>query len=630
MTDYYILTRPDLPLDITSCAQAVERVTKLILYKGSCLYLPAVSEPGGGIILAIDVKDASPTETDWFLRNLAGELSVTIRNSDGENIFEGSSDNDLAFLDTLPPPEDELPIVRLMFTMDGLKAEDLSERICSFFDNNQCDVNTEDDGITAFLGSNAFLDIFYAPCAPSLSGDIDCSFAGAGIYAETVELAEALALHLSATISFIESPDFSYTEDRDFEKLRRGFYAPLAQQFAYAVNDNRDGLPAYLGWGIDTFEPEFIPGSLVTTFGRYDIAKLLSEIEAYGFSYVCDRYFLTRNTPTDGWDFYLREALNIIWNSTVGGKDSSFNVQEMFVIGDCENCLEMILSHGEGVPFPKELYKRLCSYNDRPMKDFSKNPDYPLHYEPGYARGEIAYGFGHYLRRFKLSGTLLREELARGEEIFFHGDPNNGFKLMVEITYNYHGDGSESPLGNNFAKGSVSDIETFDIGGTSVVRYIDGGMENGLYRAEAEVYILDEVCRFAMASKSHEDVEAFREILRTSISVEDWYDEAMRESAPDPHAPGATFCTSGPTPPCMTFMRPFPQYPYYFEPEAFDPNALTNIVSTLGGKKSNNPAEMMAALFEGIAKQLQMELDKKDDCDGEEVPTEDEDPAADE
>lgn len=618
MTDYYILSRPERPLDIAVCAQAVERVTKLILYKGSCLYLPAVGEKSGDIILAIDQKDARATETDWFLRNLAGELSATVKYSDGGNYFDGSPDNSLDFLDMLPPPEEELQGVHIMFTIEGLPKKRVFEKICRFFDSNGCDVNAEEDGVTVFLGSNAFLDLFCTDKATVINGTIDCSFAGAGIYAEAVELTEALTLHLSAKVTFVEGPDFTYTVDRDFDKLRRLFYQHIAQQLAFAVHDDRDGLPAYLGWGTDSFEPEYIPGSLVTTFGRYDIARILSAIEAYGLSYVCDRYFLTRNTPTEGWDYYLREALNLVWNSTVGGKDGYFNVQEMFAIGDVENCLEMMLTYGEDVPFPKALYERLCSYNDRPRKDHSKNPDCVLDYEPGYARGEVSYGFGHYLRRFKLPGSLVRDELERGEEVFFHGDPQNGFKLMAEITYNYSGDGTESPLGHNWALGSADDIETFDIGGSSVVRFLDGGMTDELYRAEAEVYILDEVYRFVMVSKSHEDVSNLRDILRGSISVEDWYDEVIRESSPDPHAPGATFCTCGPTPECKTFMQEFPKYPNYFLPEAFNPSELPDIISALGGEKSNDPEQMMMALFESIAGHIHEQLDEEDEDEEEE------------
>ncbi len=524
MSGYLILSRPSGKLDVASVTHAAEAVSKTLLYKGTCLYFPLKGEGSQTIMLSLDDSQCTLSETEWFLKSLAGYLNADILNSDGEPLFALSEDNDLSFVDTLPPPEDEFLPIRLFFSVSGLSGEDLSQKITEFFTANEYDVNVEPDGFSVYLAFCAYLDVFYFPMDAKLNGEIDCNCAGAGVYAEVVEIAESLSEFLGGVIEFTENPNLSYTLDKDFDKLRRDFYLPMRQQFAFAVNDNREGLQALLGWPVDCFEPKYIPGTLVTPLGRYDIETLFDEIRRYGFSYVCDHRFLSRNTPRDSADFYIKEGLFIIWSSAFGGKSRNFHITDYISMNQCADCFENALSTDKYAKFPKEIYKWLIINTKRSEADYSLSDDYHLHYPPGYMQDEVNYGFGHYLRRFKLPGNLCREEAVHGQDVFFFGDEKNGFRLECEISYGCTGK-EVSPLGNNFAHGASSDIEVFDIGGSSVARFLDGGLEHGFYRAEAEIYILDEVYRFAMVSEAHDDVVSFRDTVRGAISVEDWYDE---------------------------------------------------------------------------------------------------------
>ncbi len=563
MSDYLILSKPEGDLDVAAVAHAVDSVSRTLQYKGSCLYFPVMDSACKRVMLALNTGDASESETDWFLRHLAGYLDADILDSDGESVFADSDDNSLAFLDLLPPPEDEFLPIRLFFSIDGFDGENISNRIVSFFNSSEYDITVESDGFSVYLAFCAFLDIFYLSGDRRLTGEIDCNCVGAGVYAEVVEIAENLAEALGGRLEFTENPNLSYTADKDFDKLRRDFYAPMRQQFAFAVNDNRDGLQAYLGWPVDGYEPKMIPDSIVTPLGRYDINRLFSEIKRYGFSYVCDHRFLSRNTPRDSADFYIKEGLSVIWNSSFGGKSDNFHISDYVGMNQCAEAFENALSSDKYAKFPKEIYKWIVFNAKRRELDFSYAADYNFHFPPGYLQDEIYYGFGHYLRRFKLMGGLCREERVHGGDVFLFGDKNNGFRLECEISYGYAGD-EVSPLGSNFAKGDVDDIEIFDIGGSSLVRFLDGGFEEGYYRAEAEIYILDEIYRFAMASESYDDVIGFRESVKTSVNVEDWYDEVIREESVDPHANGATFCPNIVMPPCHVFERPFPSVPERF------------------------------------------------------------------
>lgn len=556
MTDYVILSRPSRAIDIATCAHAVDAVIKMLRYEGSCLYLPIPNSPDK-VLLTLNTGNATESQTDWFLRSLAAYLSADVLTPEGEGFFDGSHDNDIDGIDIVPPPEDESLPIRLYIAFDGVREKDIRSSILNFFIHNDYEITIEADGYTVFLAANSYLDIFYKVGQERFTAEIDCTFSGAGVYAEVVEIAETLAKHLNVSVEFTESPAVTYTTDRDFDALRKAFYAPLRQQIAFAICDDRDGLQAFIGWGTDAFEPRPMKGTIITPFGRYDIERLLSEIQKYGFSVTCDRRFLSRNTPSDGAEFYVREVLTAVWSTPVLNPETELTSDAEIAVAACIEDFETALRIDAYAPFPKSVYLRLCQRIGRRPLDVSKAQDYGLHFEPGYMQSEIGYGFGHYLRRFKLPGYIQQSCKSEfRDRVYFYKSFKGGPRIEAEVSYGYTGDGTDSPLGKNFAH--CENIETFDIGGSSVARYVDGGFVDGRYRAEAEIYIKDEVYRFAMSAESHEDVDAFCEIIRGTLSLEDWYDEVIREESPDPHAPGGTFCMNLYKPPCNAFTSKFP------------------------------------------------------------------------
>lgn len=556
MTDYVILSHPSRALDISLCAHAVDAVIKMLQYEGSCLYLPIPSSPDK-VLLTLNTGSATESQTDWFLRSLAAYLGADVLTPEGDNLFDGSPDNDIDGIDIVPPPEDEALPIRLYIAFNGVREKDIRSAILNFFIHNDYEVTIEADGYTVFLAANSYLDIFYKVGQERFTAEIDCTFSGAGVYAEVVEIAETLAKHLNISATFTESPAITYTVDHDFDALRQAFYAPLRQQLAFAICDDRDGLQAFIGWGTDAFEPQPMKGTIITPFGRYEIERLLSEIQKYGFSIVCDRRFLSRNTPSDGAEFYVREVLTAVWSTPFINPETELTSDGEMAVAACIEDFETALRVDAYAPFPRSVYLRLCERIGRKPLDISKTQDYGLHFEPGYMQSEIGYGFGHYLRRFKLPGYIQQSCKSEfRDRVFFYKSFKGGPRIEAEVSYGYTGDGTDSPLGKNFAVGD--NIETFDIGGSSVARYVDGGFVEGRYRAEAEIYIKDEVYRFAVSAENHEDVDAFCDIIRGTLSLEDWYDEYIREESPDPHAPGGTFCMNLFTPPCNAFTSKFP------------------------------------------------------------------------
>ena len=229
----------------------------------------------------------------------------------------------------------------------------------------------------------------------------------------------------------------------------------------------------------------------------------------------------------------------------------------------------------------------------REVMEFTHIHELDLHYQPGYMSEDVYFGFGHYLRRVKLPGYLSRDELRHGFDVVFLGDSSDDLMLECEIIYGCDGDGVESLLGKNFAKSD--DIELFDIGGSAISRYVQEQMKNGRWHAEAEIYIKDEIYRFAAAAGTYDKIRLFHDALRGALNVEDWYDEAIKEDIPDPHANGATFCTNGLPDTAGEYTDGFPYKLGFFDWPALITDAASGTAET-----AEEAVKTMMEMFEKL------------------------------
>jgi len=260
----------------------------------------------------------------------------------------------------------------------------------------------------------------------------------------------------------------------------------------------------------------------------------------------------------------------------------------------CFTLLEETYNADPFAQFPKALYKRLGKMLESVCMEFTHVHELAVHYEPGYLSGDVFYGFGHYLRRFRLPGSYTRDEQAHGYDVVFCGESSDEFMMECEMIYGYTKDGSESRLGEGYVKCDADDIISFDIGGSSFVRYAECE-KSGKWRAEAEVFIKDEIYRFAAVSKSYDGMRRLHDALRGAMNVEDWYDEVIREESPDPHANGATFCINGAIDASGEYIDGFP-----YSIELFDiPHAIQKKLH--GGAKKEDVEAFLHELFESLS-----------------------------
>ncbi len=516
------------------------RLCDAFLYHGNFTYLPL---PGNsGVAIAAMHGKSSPAMTEWIIRTLAGDIGALVLNEEGEPAFLDSDDNDISFLESIPAPEEEAGPIRLQFTIHSPNRIRM-RRVLDVIGEFGYEINEEADGIAVALSASIYMDLFFSDGDREISAEVDISFGGARLYLDALQLVMKVSQALDAKISATPDSRITYASDRDFEKLRRTFYAPLKQQLSFAVMDDRDGVQAFFGWGTDNIEPLDIPGTIVSPFGRMNIERLKNEIRLYGFSYVADHYMLACNTPTRDTDFYVRDGLIRTWNQWLGRSFSDYIGVEQFELEMILRPFETALELRKGAPFPVDIYKKLCQCVKKTPLDTSACTPYLMHYEPSYRLDEVFYGFGHYLRRFRLPGSYPSLELSHGFDGVFIDDfgDNNRFSLEFAIKYFDEEAPQTENFGYNYAEG---EIDTFDIGGTSYGRFCAGGFVDGRWRAEAEITIRDERYHFALSASDADSVDMLRDALFACRSIEEWYDDYSGDEF-DPHAPGGTFCLNG-------------------------------------------------------------------------------------
>ncbi|MBQ8510640.1 MAG: DUF1963 domain-containing protein [Clostridia bacterium] len=542
--NYIKLQRADKALTPALAAREADRLSKLFDVPCPPVFMPAPPPVKGGsaVIVAIpDVPDKQSAAQERMLRYLAGELDAIPVDTDGNGYFTHTDDNDTFFTTQLPTPEEELGVIWLRFRIENISGTDIAlclRRLCREL-NLQTGV--ERDGSTIYLTLNGVLDLFYDETNSWLDGEIDTTYAGPGVYVQALELAQEIRAAVGGQIIFDLDERNSYPIDHDFDRLRSLYYTALKQQLAFAYADEREGFPAYVGWGVDNYEPDELPGSVVTYLGRYNLSGLLEEISIYGFSYVADRRFLMRSTVKQTADEFAKTGLSLLWTSVTfepSSRTPSDSERSKTALANLEQALTLD-SH---VRIPREEYLTLCALDGRQPMDISGTlPEIP-HYEIGYLRGTVAYGFGSYLRRFRVPGNFIPDEHISGEEIELIC-PDKG-NTVIECTIEYFDEGEEIPAETSLSEAvPKEELLSYDIGGSAYCEFWrDRGDEGAKqYRAFAEILIRDEAYRFTMTTGDPDMLDVFQEAVSGSRAMEDVEEMNPSGDGVKPRAVGGCF-----------------------------------------------------------------------------------------
>ena len=408
-----------------------------------------------------------------------------------------------------------------------------------FLSRRQIEYENETDGVAVYLAQNGVLDLFFDDNVEYIDGEMDATYAGAGMFAEACELAEQLASALGGRLVFSSDDRATYAHDRDFDKLRGLFLESFRQQLTWAVIDDRDGYQAYIGWGTDTYEPEEIPGSIITFLGRYNIDELVDEIGRWGLEAVVDRRFVMRGTRYRGPDDNVKNALTLLWCTVQYNDHELVNAVDQPALTAVAN-LELALDCDSHIELPLGDYLTICRLLGHSPKNISEARELDSHYPAGYLKDRVAYGFGSYLRKFKLPGMYGYTEQIPGERVVFSYSSDIHFRLECDIDYS---DQNALPRDGFFR--SDEKLVSIDIGGSATCDYSEPEPHSSdrrtIYIAKAEILIRDERYNFVMSTDSELVLEDFRDTIYCCRSIEDLDELPMFDSSEKPRAVGGCF-----------------------------------------------------------------------------------------
>lgn len=476
--------------------------------------------------------------------------------------FFDDADHDDAFADHIPAPEDEITSIFLKYRINGTP-DDKNDKIIEFCTVRKLDYSAEADGFSIFLNPITVLNLYFETGDDGeevVIGELDASLLGAGVYVQAMRLSEELCAFVGGELVYLPDNFATYPVDHDFEKLRQLFYTYMRQQLAFAEADDLDGMQAYIGWSVDTFEPIEKPGSVITPYGRFNIGKLKEEVRVYGFEAVADYRLLFRNTPSMNVASDKIKVIHFfLWNDI-----SEERIAMRALPGDSQKGIEtnVILMMNEALeadssfPILKRAYRRMLLAFDPGMilaqgLELAAHIETFPHYPVGYLNDTVKYGFGSYLRNFRLPGGMFVNEKIRGRYIVFDKFETEGkgadrrvWREHIRVMIDYSPD---ARINENFLRPEYSWTDC-DIGGdTAVCRVgIRGDLEEfGVFSCLAVVQIRDEVYYFESLSDKRSLAEIFLNAITNCRAVEDVDDIIPFDHTDKPRAFGATFFVSG-------------------------------------------------------------------------------------
>lgn len=379
------------------------------------------------------VPEILPPET--ILRALALDLCADPLNFDGSPAF-GGEDNDASFLDDLPKEIDENTQPQpffLRFCINCINKSDPIEKLKELLLELHCDFDSEPDGVSIYLAPNGILDLYYDSDCMSIDGEIEVTYAGAGIFVESDNIANKIAEKLDGKLEFYPFYKIMAIQNCPLSFVRSQLTYNIKRELALAALDDRSGQQGYVGWTVDSFDPMYIQGTVVTPFGRYKIETLRKQIEKYGLQVVADKYFFVRGMPLRGPDELVHSSI-ITMNCSIRYDSSKVPNFDRHAVSAAVTLIEDALTDCPVTAIPRQCYFECCRMLRHPSVDISKSIDMSPEFEPGYFRGDLFYGFGSYLREVLLPGEMRPADIGN-DVVFFERQGKNGATLHVMTRY---------------------------------------------------------------------------------------------------------------------------------------------------------------------------------------------------
>ncbi len=184
-----------------------------------------------------------------------------------------------------------------------------------------------------------------------------------------------------------------YFEHRDFEKLREeNYYSHLESIMLISYEQTKGGGESRIYWDVNKYTPRKISDSVVTPFGRLDLADVMIKIGEGHINEVAEDFYMWNNSEKDAM-CYRNQALALMWEDILfiskGVKDREDRLCDKAI-----KYIEKAIELDSSIPIPKDEYLELCKLQEKEAIDVSNLKNYSSKYQIGYHKDFTFVRFG--------------------------------------------------------------------------------------------------------------------------------------------------------------------------------------------------------------------------------------------
>lgn len=240
----------------------------------------------------------------------------------------------------------------------------------------------------------------------TVTGECYSTPCGAGFHKAAIDLLDELDRG-ALKIRSVED-ETQYYEHRDFEHMKEQHFYPWLKTLVTLCGEKvASGEYSNLSicWNLHQYQPEEIPGTLVTPLGRFEAKSMVKAVETLGVRWLADRFFLWDAKEQDA-RYFRNSALNLMWEECCYVPSSRRESDA--------RCNRMILELTERaamldprLPLPVTAYREICALDGREPRISEDTPELEQTFPIGYRKRPVVHSYG--TLQLALPGDYLEE-----------------------------------------------------------------------------------------------------------------------------------------------------------------------------------------------------------------------------
>lgn len=300
--------------------------------------------------------------------------------------------------------------IKINFTAKLKRHEDLLKAVKKLAKENQYVLTVWENCLTVTLCPMGDFNISWEKEESSknhwaISGECYSTPAGPGLHNCAVELLD----QLTGLFTDLEVDDITdYYNDRDFDRIKREHFYPWLNSLINVCRQrfhSEEYKNICFCWDMNQYQPEEIPGTVITPLGRFSIETLVKCAENQNISWFANQFFLWNQKEKDSL-YYRNTALNLLWerccfvSSERSSQDQQCNEQII-------KAIELCNSLDASIAVPISEYEEICQLAGHTPALSPATPLMETEFPIGFRKGLVTYAYGNL--RLTLPGNYCYE-----------------------------------------------------------------------------------------------------------------------------------------------------------------------------------------------------------------------------